>query len=295
MSKLGFIGLGIMGTPMALRLRAGGHELFIHTRSEPKAEVLAAGAVRCASASDVARQADIIFTMVPDTPDVAKVLFADGGVAAGLSKGKTVVDMSSISPIETKDFAKRINALGCDYLDAPVSGGEVGAKGGTLTIMVGGPQAVFECVRPLFELMGKNITLVGGNGDGQTCKVANQIIVALNIAAVSEALVFASKAGADPAKVRQALMGGFAASRILEVHGERMIKRTFAPGFRIGLHQKDLSLALAGARALGVALPQTASAAQLMQVCAANGGQDLDHSALVQALELMANHPVASS
>jgi 2-hydroxy-3-oxopropionate reductase len=292
MSKLGFIGLGIMGLPMALRLKAGGHELFIHTRSEPKPEVLAAGAVRCASAKEVAERADIVFTMVPDTPDVAAVLFGDDGVAKGLSKGKTVVDMSSISPIETKDFARRINALGCDYLDAPVSGGEVGAKAGTLTIMVGGPEATFERIKPLFELMGKNITLVGGNGDGQTCKVANQIIVALNIAAVGEALVFASKAGADPAKVRQALMGGFAASRILEVHGERMIKRTFAPGFRIGLHQKDLSLALAGARALGVALPQTAGAAQLMQVCAANGGQDLDHSALVQALELMADHAV---
>jgi 2-hydroxy-3-oxopropionate reductase len=302
MSKLGFIGLGIMGTPMALRLAAGGHELFVHTRSEPKPEVLAAGAVRCASAKEVAARADIVFTMVPDTPDVAKVLFGDDGVAAGLKDlkrgpdgrgGKTVVDMSSISPIETKDFAQRINALGCDYLDAPVSGGEVGAKAGTLTIMVGGPEAVFERIKPLFELMGKNITLVGGNGDGQTCKVANQIIVALNIAAVGEALVFASKAGADPAKVRQALMGGFAASRILEVHGERMIKRTFAPGFRIGLHQKDLSLALAGARALGVALPQTAGAAQLMQACAANGGAELDHSALVQALELMAGHPVA--
>ncbi|MEO5697226.1 MAG: 2-hydroxy-3-oxopropionate reductase [Burkholderiaceae bacterium] len=293
MSKLGFIGLGIMGTPMALRLKAGGHELFFHTRGEPKPEVLAAGAVRCASAKEVAEKADIIFTMVPDTPDVASVLFADDGVAAGLSKGKTVVDMSSISPIETKDFAKRINALGCDYLDAPVSGGEVGAKAGTLTIMVGGPEAAFARVKPLFELMGKNITLVGGNGDGQTCKVANQIIVALNIAAVGEALVFASKAGADPAKVRQALMGGFASSKILEVHGERMIKRTFAPGFRIGLHQKDLNLALAGARALGVALPQTAGAAQLMQVCAANGMQDLDHSALVKSLELMSNHPVA--
>ncbi len=294
MSKLGFIGLGIMGTPMALRLKAGGHDLFIHTRSEPKPEVTAAGAVRCASAREVAERADIVFVMVPDTPDVAKVLFADDGIASGLSKGKTVVDMSSISPIETKEFAQKINALGCDYLDAPVSGGEVGAKAGTLTIMVGGPEAAFERVKPLFELMGKNITLVGGNGDGQTCKVANQIIVALNIAAVGEALVFASKAGADPAKVRQALMGGFAASRILEVHGERMIKRTFNPGFRIGLHQKDLSLALAGARALGVALPQTAGAAQLMQVCAANGMQDLDHSATVRALELMANHPVAN-
>ena len=293
MSKLGFIGLGIMGAPMAAHLIAAGHEVFLHTRSQVPAGLLTGQASACASAAEVAQKADIIFLMLPDTPDVAAVLFGDDGVAAGLSQGKTVVDMSSISPMETKEFAARINALGCDYLDAPVSGGEVGAKAGSLTIMVGGPEAAFEKVKPLFELMGKNITLVGGNGDGQTCKVANQIIVALNIAAVGEALLFASKAGADPAKVRQALMGGFAASRILEVHGERMIKRTFNPGFRIGLHQKDLSLALAGARALGVALPQTAGAAQLMQVCAANGLQDLDHSALVRSLEIMANHTVA--
>ncbi len=291
--KLGWIGLGIMGAPMAGHLLAAGHTLFVHTRSKVPAALVEAGAVACANAAEVARQADVIFTMVPDTPDVEKVLFGPGGVAEGLSKGKVVVDMSSISPIETKAFAQRINALGCDYLDAPVSGGEVGAKAASLTIMVGGPEAAFERVKPLFEKMGKNITLVGGNGDGQTTKVANQIIVALNIAAVGEALVFASKAGADPTKVRQALMGGFAASRILEVHGERMIKRTFNPGFRIALHQKDLALALAGGRALGVALPGTANAAQLMQACAANGGDQLDHSALVRALELMANHAVA--
>ena len=290
--KIGFIGLGIMGAPMAGHLIQAGHTLFVHTRGKLRPAISETSVTVCTSAKAVAQQADIVITMLPDTPDVAAVLFGDEGVAAGLSKGKTVIDMSSISPIETKAFASRINALGCDYLDAPVSGGEVGAKAGTLTIMVGGPDAAFERIRPLFELMGKNITLVGGNGDGQTCKVANQIIVALNIAAVGEALVFASKSGADPARVRTALMGGFAASRILEVHGERMIKRTFAPGFRIGLHQKDLSLALAGARALGVALPQTAGAAQLMQVCAANGMQDLDHSALVKALELMADHPV---
>jgi 2-hydroxy-3-oxopropionate reductase len=293
MSKLGFIGLGIMGTPMAAHLIKAGHDVFLNTRSKIPADLLTGSAIACASPREVAERADIIFMMLPDTPDVDKVLFADNGVAAGLSKGKTVVDMSSISPMDTKTFAQKINALGADYLDAPVSGGEVGAKAASLTIMVGGPDAVFERVKPLFELMGKNITLVGGNGDGQTCKVANQIIVALNIAAVGEALLFASKAGADPAKVRQALMGGFAASRILEVHGERMIKRTFTPGFRIGLHQKDLSLALNGARALGVALPQTAGAAQLMQVCSANGMQDLDHSALVRSLELMANHQVA--
>jgi 2-hydroxy-3-oxopropionate reductase len=295
MSKLGFIGLGIMGAPMAAHLIKAGHEVFLCSRSGVPAELLSAQAKACASGREVAEQADIVFMMLPDTPDVAKVLFGDDGVAAGLSAGKTVVDMSSISPMDTKDFAAQINALGCQYLDAPVSGGEVGARAASLTIMVGGPEAVFDAVKPLFELMGKNITLVGGNGDGQTCKVANQIIVALNIAAVGEALLFASKAGADPAKVRQALMGGFAASRILEVHGERMIKRTFAPGFRIGLHQKDLSLALSGARALGVALPQTAGAAQLMQVCSANGMQDLDHSALVRSLELMAAHEVAKA
>jgi 2-hydroxy-3-oxopropionate reductase len=296
MSKIGFIGLGIMGAPMAARLAAGGHQLFVHTRSQVRDEVKAAGATVLASAAEVARAADIIFTMLPDTPDVERVLFGAGGVAEGLkdaASGKTVVDMSSIAPIATKDFAARIEALGCAWLDAPVSGGEVGAKAGTLTIMVGGKQAVFDAIKPLFELMGKNITLVGGASAGQTCKVANQIIVALNIAAVSEALVFASKAGADPAKVREALMGGFASSRILEVHGERMIKRTFNPGFRIALHQKDLNLALQSAKALNMALPGTANAAQLMQACAAQGDDQLDHSALVRSLELLANHQVA--
>ncbi len=293
MAKLGFIGLGIMGTPMAGHLLAAGHTLFVHTRSQVPQTLLAAGAQPCASGADVARQADIVFTMVPDTPDVEKVLFAPGGVAEGLSAGKTVVDMSSIDPIATKDFARRIEALGCDYLDAPVSGGEVGAKAASLTIMVGGRREVFDKVLPLFQLMGKNITLVGGNGDGQTCKVANQIIVALNIQAVAEALLFASKAGADPAKVRQALMGGFASSRILEVHGERMVKRTFQPGFRIELHQKDINLALSGARQLGLSLPNTAMVQQLFSACAANGMAALDHSALCRAVELMGHHTIA--
>jgi 2-hydroxy-3-oxopropionate reductase len=293
MSNVGFVGLGIMGKPMALNLIKGGHTLFLHSRSGVPKELTDAGGKACASPKEVAQQADIIITMVPDTPDVDKVLFGAGGVAEGLSKGKTVVDMSSISPIETKQYANNINKLSCDYVDAPVSGGEVGAKNAALTIMVGGPQAAFDRVKPLFELMGKNITLVGGNGDGQTCKVCNQIIVALNIEAVSEALVFASKAGADPAKVRQALMGGFAASRILEVHGERMIKRTFDPGFRIELHQKDLNLALQGARAMGMSLPNTATAQELFNSCVANGGAKWDHSALVKALERMANHQVA--
>lgn len=292
--NIGFIGLGIMGAPMCGQLIDAGHRLFVHTRSQVPAALTERGATACTNAREVAQQADIVITMLPDTPDVQRVLFGEDSVAQGLTAGKVVVDMSSISPIETKAFAQQINALGCDYLDAPVSGGEVGAKAGTLTIMVGGPDAAFTRVLPLFERMGKNITHVGANGDGQTCKVANQIIVALNIAAVSEALVFASKAGADPAKVRQALMGGFASSRILEVHGERMIKRTFDPGFRIGLHQKDLGLALQGARALGVALPGTANAAQLMQICAAHGLQDKDHSAVVRALEIMADHTLAA-
>ncbi len=299
--KIGFIGLGIMGTPMALQLVNAGHQLFVNTAGPLPEAIAASTAQFCASAAEVTAHADIIFTMVPDTPDVEAVLFGANGVADGLRAGgasgsgarKIVVDMSSISPMATKTFAKKINALGADYIDAPVSGGEVGAKAASLTIMCGGDEAVFEKVRPLLEKMGKNITLVGGNGDGQTTKVANQIVVALNIAAVGEALLFASKAGADPAKVRQALMGGFAASRILEVHGERMIKRTFAPGFRIRLHQKDLGLAMQGARELGLSLPQTAGAAQLMQACAANGMADLDHSALVKALELMAGHEVA--
>jgi 2-hydroxy-3-oxopropionate reductase len=252
-------------------------------------------ATKCLNARGVAERADIIILMVPDTPNVAEALFGSDGIAAGLSAGKVVVDMSSISPIETKVFAKKINALGCDYLDAPVSGGEVGAKNATLSIMVGGSEATFERVKPVFEQMGKNITLVGGNGDGQTAKVANQIIVALNIEAVAEALLFAAKAGADPARVRQALMGGFASSKILEVHGERMVKRTFDPGFRIALHQKDLNLALSSARALGVSLPNTATAQELFNSCVAHGGAAWDHSGMVKALEKLANFEIGQT
>ena len=290
--KLGFVGLGIMGAPMAGHLVKAGHEVFINTRSKVPQELASSSAIQCGSPSEVAEKADIILMMLPDTPDVEKVLFGDKGIAAGLSKGKVVVDMSSISPIATKEFAQKINALGCDYLDSPVSGGEVGAKNATLSIMVGGDEAIFNKVKPVFDLMGKNINLVGGNGDGQTAKVANQIIVALNIEAVAEALLFASKAGADPAKVRQALMGGFASSKILEVHGERMVKRTFDPGFRIELHQKDLNLALNSAKALGVALPNTATAQELFNSCSAHGGKAWDHSAMVKALEKLANFEI---
>jgi 2-hydroxy-3-oxopropionate reductase len=291
--NVGFIGLGIMGKPMVANLIKGGHTLFLTSRSGVPQELTAAGGKTCASAKEVAQKAEIIITMVPDTPDVEKVLFGKDGVAEGLSAGKIVVDMSSISPIETKVFAERIRKTGADYVDAPVSGGEVGARNAALTIMVGAAEATFAKVHPLFELLGKNITLVGGVGAGQICKVCNQIIVALNIEAVGEALLLASKAGVDPGKVRQALMGGFASSRVLEVHGERMVKRTFDPGFRIELHQKDLNLALSSARALKMSLPNTATAQELFSACQAQGGGKWDHSAMVKALEALANHQVA--
>ena len=294
MTDIGFIGLGIMGRPMAEHLIAAGHRLNASRHYKPVApDLIDKGVGVHATPRDVAAASEVVILMLPDTPDVEAVLFGADGVAEGLKPGAVVIDMSSISPMATKDFARRIEALGAFYLDAPVSGGEVGAKAASLTIMVGGPEAVFGRVKGLFDLMGKNITLVGGNGDGQTTKVANQIVVALTIEAVGEALLFASKAGADPAKVRQALMGGFASSRILEVHGERMIKRTFDPGFRIALHQKDLNLALQSARALGVALPNTATAQELFNACVANGGGGWDHSAMVRALELLAAHQVA--
>ena len=291
--KIGFIGTGIMGAPMAGHLLDGGHELAVHNRKSIPQDLVKKGAIVVSSPKQAAEKGDVVIIMVPDTPDVESVLFGENGVAEGLSSGKIVVDMSSISPVDTKEFARKINALGCSYLDAPVSGGEVGAKAGTLTIMVGGDQPTFDRVKPLFELMGQNITLVGGNGDGQTCKVANQIIVALTIEAVGEALLFASKAGADPAKVRKALMGGFASSKILEIHGERMIKRTFDPGFRITLHQKDLNLALSNARKLQMALPNTATAQELFNSVAAQGDSGLDHSAMVLALEKLAEYKVS--
>lgn len=290
--KIGFIGLGIMGRPMVHNLMKGGHTMFLFSRSGVPQDLVGEKGIACKNSKEVAQNAEIIITMVPDTPHVDAALFGKDGVAEGLSAGKIVVDMSSISPLETKKFAERINKLGCEYIDAPVSGGEVGAKNATLTIMCGGNQATFDKVKPLFDLMGKNITLVGKNGDGQTCKVANQIIVALTIEAVGEALLFASKAGADPAKVRQALMGGFASSKILEVHGERMIKRTFDPGFRIELHQKDLNLALSGARTLNLSLPNTATCQELFNACAAHGGSAWDHSAMVRALEMLAKYEI---
>jgi 2-hydroxy-3-oxopropionate reductase len=278
---------------MVSHLLDAGHAVHVYdVVPESVKEIAEKGAVACNSNKEVAQKADIVFIMVPDTPDVEAVLFGKDGVAEGVKQGSIVVDMSSISPIATKEFAKKLGDKGVKVLDAPVSGGQVGAEQASLSIMVGGQPEVFEQIKPYFELMGKNIVLVGGNGDGQTCKVANQIVVALTIEAVSEALLFASKAGADPAKVRSALLGGFAHSRILELHGERMIKRTFDPGFRIRLHQKDLNLALQGARSLGLSLPNTATAQELFNAVAAQGGIDLDHSAMVLALETLASHKV---
>lgn len=293
MERIGFLGLGIMGAPMVGHLLGAGFSVSTATnRTPPRTELLDRGLVVLGNAREVAAAADVIITMLPDTPQVGEVLFGESGVIGGLAPGKLVIDMSSISPIATRDYAARINQTGCDFLDAPVSGGEVGAKAASLTIMVGGSEKAFERARPIFEKLGKNVTRIGENGAGQTAKVANQIVVALTIEAVAEALLFASKAGVDPAKVRQALMGGLASSRILEVHGERMIKRTFDPGFRIELHQKDLSLALEGAKAMGMSLPNTATTQQLFSACVANGGAGWDHSGLVKALEILAGHSI---
>ncbi|MGQ9693891.1 MAG: 2-hydroxy-3-oxopropionate reductase [Thermodesulfobacteriota bacterium] len=294
MANLGFIGLGIMGKPMAAHLVKAGHRVYVYDiNSAPVQELVAKGAMECRNSKEVAEKSEIIIIMVPDTPDVEQVLFGPAGVTEGLKKGSIVVDMSSISPIATKEFARKLADLGVEMLDAPVSGGQVGAENATLSIMVGGKVEIFEKVKPIFELLGKNIVHIGGHGDGQTCKVANQIVVALTIEAVSEALVFASKAGADPQKVRQALLGGFAQSRILDLHGERMINRSFKPGFRIQLHRKDLNLALQAARQLGVCLPSTALAQELFNAVVAQEGDQLDHSAMVLALERLANHKVS--
>jgi len=293
MADLGFVGLGIMGRPMSLNLMKGGHRLHLFSRSGVPRELVDAGGIACASGREVAQRSEAVFCMVPDTPDVEKVLFGTDGVGAGLSKGKLFVDMSSVSPIGTKDLAARVNALGCEYVDAPVSGGDVGARAATLTIMVGATEAGFARVKPLLDLLGKNVTHVGPNGAGQTAKVANQIVVALTIEAIGEALLFATKAGVDPAKVRQALLGGFASSRVLEVHGQRMIDRNFEPGARVELHQKDLKNALQGAKAMGVALPGTANAQQLFNAVKAMGGAGWDHSAMVRALEALAGRAIA--
>jgi 2-hydroxy-3-oxopropionate reductase len=291
MANLGFVGLGIMGKPMAHQLIAAGHTVYVCDKVPSHTEeVRSKNAIVCVSPKEVATNATVIFLMLPDTPQVEEVLFGTGGVVEGVQKGATIIDMSSISPIATRRFGERLLALDVEMLDAPVSGGQIGAENATLSIMVGGKMAVFLSMKPYLELMGKNIVHIGGNGDGQVCKMANQIVVALTLEAVSEALVIASKAGADPIKVRQALLGGFAQSKILEVHGERMLKRTFEPGFRVSLHQKDLNIALQVGRELGVSLPGTATAQELFNAIRADGGSDLDHSAMITAIEKLANH-----
>lgn len=299
MANIGFIGLGIMGAPMARHLIQGQHTLFLHSRSGVPDELIDLGGHTCPSPRVVAHHSDFIIMMLPDTPDVEKVLFGKEGVAEELcianQPAKTIIDMSSISPIQTQDFARRIHSFGCDYVDAPVSGGDIGAQNATLTIMVGATQEAFNKVKPLLELMGTNITHIGESGAGQICKIANQIIVALTIEAVGEALLFASKSGVNPKKVQQALMGGFAASKVLEVHGNRMISRNFDPGFRIELQQKDLDIALASASKLGVSLPNTATAHELFNACIAHDGAKWDNSAIVKALEILANHQISET
>lgn len=283
-----------MGAPMAGHLLDKGYSVrtAVH-RTPPSDELVGKGLLVCGSAGEAVAGADIVILMLPDTADVERVLFGESGIVSVLKRGGLVIDMSSISPIATKTFADRVAELGVDYVDAPVSGGEVGAKAATLSIMAGGSAAAFERSRPLFEAMGRNITHVGECGDGQTAKVANQIIVALNLAAAAEALSFAARAGADPERVRKALLGGFASSRVLEVHGQRMVERTFQPGFRIGLHQKDLSIALASGKDLSMPLPGTAFAQQLFSAAAAAGSDSLDHSAIVLGIEKLTGVSVA--
>lgn len=290
--NIGFIGPGIMGRPMALNLIKGGHKLWVYARRPETLQPLtAAGATACATPAEVAKHADVIFTMVSDTPDVESVIFGEQGVVPGIDKfarsGSVIVDMSTISPTATKVFAERLAKQGIEMLDAPVSGGETGAINATLSIMVGGKAKVFERVKPLFECMGKNIVHIGDNGAGQVAKACNQIVVAVTIEAVAEALTFARKNGADPAKVREALMGGFAGSKIMEVHGKRMLDNDFKPGFKVGLHQKDMRIVMETAHQLGVALPAAALVTQHLNALMGTGDTDLDSAAVVKVIERM--------
>ena len=280
---VGFIGLGVMGQPMALNLIKGGHRLVVHSRScGPVNEVAAAGATAAASPADVARQTSVIITMLPDTPDVEAVIAGENGVLSGLQPGSVVIDMSSISPVSTRALAERVAASEGFMLDAPVSGGQIGAVNASLSIMVGGDEAAFERVRPVLACMGnpERIIYIGQSGAGQICKICNQVAIGGALAGVSEAFALAKKAGVDAARVRQALLGGFAASRVLEVHGERMLTGNYAPGFRTRLYQKDLRIANETASANAVAMPATALVTQLVNALVASGGGDLDYAAL---------------
>ncbi len=286
--NVAFIGLGIMGRPMALNLYKARHSVFVHGRRPESMTPLAqAGCTPCATAAEAAAQADVTFIMVSDTQDVEQVLFAEGGVAQGAKPGSVVVDMSTISPTATRRYALDLKARGLEMLDAPVSGGDVGAINATLSIMVGGEPTIFERVKPLFEAMGKNIVLVGDNGAGQVAKACNQIVVAVTIEAVAEALTFARKNGVDAGKVRDALMGGFAASRILEVHGKRMLDNNYQPGFKTKLHQKDLNIVMQTAKELGLALPAAALVMQHMNALMGSGDAELDSAAVMKVVERM--------
>jgi 2-hydroxy-3-oxopropionate reductase len=282
--QIGFIGLGVMGRPMAKHLIAKGHSVTVHSRSRgPIDELVAAGAKAAKSSSDVARQSSVVITMLPDTSDVELVLTGPQGVLEGLQTNAVVIDMSSISPIATKRLASAVAGKGGTMLDAPVSGGEIGAVNATLSIMVGGDERAFARVRPILECMGnpERIIHVGPEpGSGQVCKVCNQIAIGGALAGVSEAFAIARKAGVDAGRVRQALLGGFAASRVLEVHGERMLKSDYKPGFRTRLYQKDLRIANETAAAHAVAVPATAIVTQLVNALVASGGGDLDYSAI---------------
>ena len=286
--KIGFIGPGIMGGPMALNLINGGHRLWVYARRPAAARALvAAGAMLCDSPAEVAQHADVIFSIVSDTPDVESVIFGENGIASTARRGSVIVDMSTISPTATKSFAERLAKLDIAMLDAPVSGGETGAINGTLSIMVGGKSAVFERVKPLFECLGKNIVHIGDHGAGQVAKACNQIVVAVTIEAVAEALTFARKNGADPARVREALMGGFAGSKIMEVHGKRMLDNDFKPGFKVGLHQKDMRIVMETAHQLGVALPAAALVTQHLNALMGTGDTDLDSAAIAKVVARM--------
>jgi 2-hydroxy-3-oxopropionate reductase len=284
--NIAFIGMGIMGKPMAINLKKAGHTVYVHgRRPESMTPPLEAGCAGCASIAEAAAQADIIIVMVSDTPDVEQVLFDDNGAIHGARPGSVVVDMSTISPTATRHMAKRLRDHGIEMLDAPVSGGEVGAINATLSIMVGGKPDVFERVKPVLEAMGKNIVLVGGNGAGQVAKACNQIVVAVTIEAVAEALTFARKNDVDPAKVRDALMGGFAGSRILEVHGKRMLDNDYTPGFKTKLHQKDINIVMQTAKELGLSLPGAALVMQHLNALMGTGGAELDSAAVMKVIE----------
>ena len=285
-ATIGFIGLGIMGKPMARHLLKAEYPLIIHNRSRaPVDELTKEGALPAASSQEVAQRSEVIITMLPDSPDVELVYAGEGGIFAGVKSGSLLIDMSSISPVVARKLATEAEKRGCDMLDAPVSGGEAGAIAASLSIMIGGKVSAVERAMAIFEKVGKNIVHVGAVGAGQVTKAANQMVVGTTIAIVGEALVLAAKAGVDPAKVRQALLGGFAQSKVLEAHGQKMLDRNFKPGFRIRLHEKDLKIALATGSEYGVPLMVTGVVGQMMTAMKGMGNSELDHSALVKFVE----------